>query len=316
MMFDYQEASLYTGKGTPNLAYLTPAYSKTNWDWYRLDLGVTPLQVGYSEPLRELRVKGSFPYYGQGHNATHSIKALRECWQYVEGILNVKLFGAYITAFEFGTILETPCKPSLLLEHHTRLPGFETRSYQSKSGILKGREFHSSAHLVKLYDPIANFKAKRLSKADYTRNLGLLPGNDYLRIENHYKNPERYFKERILLTDFFRPEFQQRCKTDLMDIYGKIIKSNSVPLPDDKSKLSTANIVLAFAQRIAQDSGINAEDQLRKLITSIPSDVFTKEDRKARKRQLGKMFAEISTSGQSSFDLSELLRQKLDTEES
>jgi hypothetical protein len=312
MLFDYQEITLYTGKDTPNLAHLTPIYRKPSWDWYRLDSGVNPLKVGYSEPLHELVIKGSMPYFNQGHNAAHSLRDLRDNWKYVGGLLRVNPFNAVVTAFECGAIIETPYRPSVLLEHHTNLPTYETRTYHNKTGKLTGKEFISSALKVKLYSPLDNYREKRLTKAEYSSLLGVSPEGSYLKIENHYRKPERYFKKMIRLTDFFNPAYQQLFKTDLMDTYRKISKTKAVGIPSDKASLSAGNIALLTLQSIALEYGLNVEEALKDTLSLIPSDVLTRDDLKARKRQLRKMLEELRVEGSDSpFDLSEPLLRAL-----
>lgn len=310
-MFDHQAITLNTTKSTPNLAHLTHTHSTKAWEWYAME-GAEPLKVGYSSLRRELVVKGSIPYFGQGHNATHSPAALRESWKYVGERLGVNPFLGYVTAFEFGAIVEIPFPVAVLLQHHTRLPQFKTKDFYSKSGKLEGKEFHSQHLKVKLYDPLSNFKAKRLTKSAYTQQLGLSPGMHYFKVENHYKQPEQHFKQRILLTDFFAPAIQQLCKTDLMETYQRIIKTKAVTLPNDKAKLSTGNIVLATLQTLAMELGISAEEMICNTLSRIPSDVLTKDDRKARKKQLRKMLDEVSVQDSvSPFDLSETLHRAL-----
>lgn len=311
-MFDHQAITLNTVKNTPNLAYLTPTHSTKAWEWYVLE-GAEPLKVGYSSLRRELVVKGSIPYFGQGHNAAHSPAALRENWKYIGEVLRINPFLGYVTAFEFGAIVEIPYPVAVLLQHHTRLPHCKTKDFYGRSGKLEGKEFHSPYLKVKLYDPLSNFKAKKLTRSAYTEQLGLSPGMHYFKVENHYRQPEQYFKRRILLTDFFTPAIQQLCKTDLMKTYQAIIKTKTVALPDDKAKLSTANIVLATLRSLALESGISAEEMVYNTLARIPSNVLTKEDRKARKKQLRKMLDEVSVEGEDSpFDLTEQLSRQLD----
>ena len=312
MLFDYQEITLYTGKDTPNLAHLTPIYRKPSWDWYRLDSGVNPLKVGYSEPLRELVIKGSMPYFNQGHNAAHSLRDLRDNWKYVGELLRVNPFNAVVTAFECGAIIATSYPPSVLLEHHIHLPTYETRTFQNKTGKLTGKEFISSALKVKLYSPLDNYREKRLTKAKYSSLLGVSPEGSYLKIENHYRKPERYFKKMILLTDFFNPAYQQLFKTDLMDTYRKITKTKAVAIPSDKASLSTGNLILLTLKSIALEYGLDAEECIKEMLSRVPPEVLTRDDRKARKKHLRKMLKEVGVEGSDSpFDLSEPLLRAL-----
>ena len=100
-----------------------------------------------------------------------------------------------------------------------------------------------------------------------------------------------------------------------METYGRIKKTKAVALPDDKSKLSTGNLILATLKRVAQETGINAEEMVYNTLSGIPEDVLSKEDRKARKRQFKKMLSEVSSTEPSPYDLSELLERKLFADE-
>lgn len=155
-MFDHLGISLFTGKSTPNLSYLTDTGNIwQGWQQYQLE-GVCPLKVQYKAELQELRIKGSIPYLCRGHNYLAGASDLREAMEYISQLIGMNVYGGVIDVFEFGQFVNTPLPVNVMLANHTRLPGFVARGYLNQSI----KEFDSSALRVKLYDAKRNFSHK------------------------------------------------------------------------------------------------------------------------------------------------------------
>ena len=128
-MFDHIGVSLFTGKSTPNLSYLTDTGNVwQGWQQYRLE-GVCPIRVQYKAPLRELKISGSIPYLCRGHNYPAGTTDLREAMDYISQIIGLNVFAGSIDVFEFGQFVDVPLPVNVMLANHTRLPGFVAKGY-------------------------------------------------------------------------------------------------------------------------------------------------------------------------------------------
>jgi hypothetical protein len=309
-MFDHIGVSLFTGKATPNLSYLTDTGNVwQGWQQYRLE-GVCPIRVQYKAPLRELKISGSIPYLCRGHNYPADAGDLREAMDYVSQLIGLNVFSGSIDVFEFGQFVNVPLPVNVMLANHTRLPGFVAKGYLNQFS----KEFESAALRVKLYDANRNFrhKVKGEAKQALRDDFGFEPGKYCLKVENHYKKPEIYFKQRVLVADLFSPTFVDQCKTDLLDTYRRIDKAPAGVMPTNKKDLSASMLPLLILKDLEAVHGINAEAMLIEKLKAIPEEVLTTEDRKARKRQLRKMLSLVaSATADSPFDVTSRLEEVL-----
>lgn len=309
-MFDHIEVSLFTGKDTPNLSYLTDTGNIwQDWQQYRLE-GVCPLRVQYKAQYRELKISGSIPYLCRGHNYPAGATDLREALNYISQIIGLNVFSGSIDVFEFGQFITVPLRVDVMLANHTRLPGFVTRGYINQ----KSKFFDSSALRVKLYDANENFKKKVKGEAKRAlqEDFGFIPGKHCLKVENHYKKPEIYFKQRVLVADLFNPAFVNLCKVDLLETYQRIRKTPAGSMPTNKKDLPASMLPLLVLKDLEAILGFSMEELLNQKLKTIPEEVLTSEDRKARKRQLRKMLGLVaSANADSPFDVSHLLEEVL-----
>ncbi|ARK12182.1 hypothetical protein A6C57_18610 [Fibrella sp. ES10-3-2-2] len=293
-MFDHIGISLFTGKGTPNLTHLTDTGNIwQGWQQYRLE-GVCPLKVQYKSELKELRIKGSFPYLWRGHNYPADASDLREAMDYVSQSIGLNVFSGSIIEFEFGQFVNVPHRVDVLLANHTHLPGFVARGYINQAS----KEFDSKTLKVKLYDANRNFSQKVIGEAKQAlrKDYGSAPGKHCLKIENHYKKPHIYFKQPVLVADLFNPVFIDQCKTDLLTTYQLIYKTPVSVMPTNKKDLPASMLPLLVLKDLEAIHGFSVEDLLTQKLKAIPEGVLTSEDKKARKRQLRKMLSSVSSS--------------------
>jgi hypothetical protein len=314
-MFDHIGVSLFTGKGTPNLSYLTDTGNIwQGWQQYRLE-GVCPLRVQYKEELKEIKISGSLPYLSRGHNYPAGADDLREAMNHVGQVIGMNIFSGSIDVFEFGHFVNVPLQVDVMLANHTRLPGFVTNGYLNQTSKF----FDSKALRVKLYDANQNFKhkVKGAAKQALREDFGFQPGKYCMKVENHYKKPEIYFKQRVLVADLFNPVFVNLCKEDLLDTYRRIHKTPAAAMPTNKKDLPASMLPLLVLKDLEIIHGFSMEDLLTKKLKTIPEEVLNNEDRKARKRQLRKMLGLVtSATADSPFDVSLQLEEVLNLPES
>ncbi|WP_019988815.1 hypothetical protein [Rudanella lutea] len=309
-MFDHIGISLFVGKSTPNLSNLTHTGNVwQGWQQYRIE-GVCPLRVQYNPKLWELKISGSIPYLFRGHNYPAGTNDLREGIDYISQIVGMNVFAGKVDTFEYGQFVHTPHKTKVLLANHNHLPGFKAHGYINGAS----KYFESSALRVKLYDARQNFahKIKGSPKEALQQDFGFKPDQSYLKVENHYKKPQIYFKQAVLVADLFSSQFVNLCKEDLLTTYQRIQKTPASAMPTNKKDLSASMLPLLVLKDLELQYGFNTEELLIEKLKTMPEEVLTTEDRKARKRQLRKMLSLLMPeTSNSPFDVSEQLRQAL-----
>ena len=314
MIFDYVEIEKYIpAKVKPNFGYLVDT-ENVNFGYRKFIFdGMSNLSIYWHEQNRFLRIRGSLPYAFQKHNFNFTNQDVREAGKYLEEFLGLTLFDAMVTTFEAGIWLEVPFRPDAYFRFHERIKSMKTISFD------RGRYFEDSILKVKMYDAGYNLKTKTSSDVRFALQSDFGYSEDLnLKIENHYKKPEIQFKQRpIQLLDLTYEEFTERCKIDLLATYQSIVKTPTMSMPTDKKNLSSSTIPLIALKQLEQKFGFNTEVEILAILKSIPKDVLSSEDRKKRKKQLLENLGKISspTDGLNLFDVSDLLRKKLEVEE-
>jgi hypothetical protein len=135
-------------------------------------------------------------------------------------MLNVDLFEGEVIAFEDGVILEPVIPTKEILANHIRIKGMETWR------LKKGKYFVDDILIVKMYDEKYNmYKIPTQIRLEAKRDFGYEVDKNYLKVENHYKNAEVYFKERgIKVSRLFKEDFEVNLKNDLLTNYQRIEK--------------------------------------------------------------------------------------------
>lgn len=271
--------------------------------------GKNIIELYLNECTSEIRLNANFPYFWQGHNFAFSKAQLVEAIQHTSEILNLNLFEAEIKTFEFGTILKTERPAEEIILNHISYNGKELQPFFRRNK-LTGKQYQTDTILHKLYDAGRNIKTKlpKAIRADLSRLYGYDDANYYLKIENHYKKPERHFRSGTLfLNDAISDSFLMQCKADLLNTYKNIMKTGIVKLPEEKKNINSSTIPLIVLKELAALYNFNAEDLLLQRIKSIPESRLSKEDKKARKRQIESNLKKVQLSGLSEYDLSKQL---------
>lgn len=88
----------------------------------------------------------------------------------------------------------------------------------------------------------------------------------------------------------------------------------SIVIPSDKKDLSTPAILLMALTEKALNQGEDINKVLNAFINSIPEDILSSNDKKARKRQFKALSERIQSSEISEFDMSEQIKESLNHE--
>ncbi len=188
--------------------------------------------------MNQVKIKGSLPYWINGHNFYSSCHDWDEGLDYLSGCLGTNVYSGLVECFEYGTIQEVPFSEEQFLRNHIKLLGYQCREYK-QGNIITGKEFISPALKVKIYDVSRNIKNK-LDKAiqeEISRLYGWDRAKYYIKIESHCKKPEAYFKGNVYVNELLSSSFQVQLQNDLISTYKHIMKTGKLVLPDRKADL-------------------------------------------------------------------------------
>lgn len=311
MNFDNIIVTKHLGKDNLCLDYLQQyaSYPKEGVKQYQLNKK-NKITISHNEILNTVKVNANIPYCFLGHNFHSTIGDFTNGFQSISEDLNVNLFEAEVNSFEFGSFIEIPFPVKNLLNNHVKANNMKARIFES------GKDFtpvKNQTHRIKLYDGGYRLKTE-LSKGQremLTNDFGYKTKANYLKLECNYLKPETYFKQRNLkLSNLFTSSFTDDCKSDLLTNYQKIMKTGNIIIPDTKSKLTSSVIPLICLKELGQIYGFSPEDAIKKLLQSIPDEILTKHDKKARKRQIANNLKLIQPKGKSMYDVSDLIEAK------
>lgn len=275
---------------------------------FKLKKQFSELNISFNESNGRLAVKGNWGMFWNGHNLFCPFTDLKEAFGYVSQVINVDLFPALVNEFDHSAVISTTINPKILFQNHFRLPGHLTSEQQyGKWFIRKGQQ------VVKMYDVGRRIKqlGNKEMRESFYLSSGFDPSMHLVRFEKKILNPHAYFKKLITVSQILQPEFIKQSDNDLMETYHNIIKSGGIQIPTNKRDLTAATITLIAAKELELIFGFNFTDQILKTIASIDESVLTKDDKKARRRQIRANQAKISGNIKSKFDISEPLAASL-----
>ncbi len=283
----------------------------TGWEKYMYE-GCKAVEIWLNPGAELLKIKGSIPYLFQGHNFRCSLDTFKKGVGHLTDVLSLDLMGAEMKAFEYGTILEIPFPVEEVLFSHLKILGMKTRAFDY------GVYFEDRVLRFKLYDAGKNLK-KKLNWQERNRLAqvyGYNPKSNYLKIENHYKNPLSYFKQGVIsLEDILRPDFETLCKHDLSEKYKSIMKSKSINLKS-KKQITSSTIPLIVLKEYEDFLPFSAEELIKKKIKSLPSSIMSYEDKKSRRRQIKANFRKLISDQPCQYNISDILLNQIFLSES
>ena len=301
-MVDYIEIELLlNGQGfmADNLKF----YSKTAWNTlnYRLNAGHKELDVSYNIECDILKIRGSLPYFLNGHNIHFSQDEFTQSIDLISSLLGVNIWEGVVTTFEYGLVVETEHHYKSVLEAHAKLKGCKLAIYDH------GRQFTSrrGKFRLKLYNPWKNTPNK-MTKAvrEQLKQDGFTPSDRAIKVEVHVKDARIVSgRDYPLIKNLVLPGFQKVCKDFLKRRYDDIEKMKPLVIPGDKKVADSLGIALC-----AYSDGENqwAEKVLSR-INSFPDRVLSPSDKQQRRRIIRKKIDQL-TNERSDFDLGKLIK--------
>lgn len=315
-MIDYIDITKhFENKVTINFAHLQlEATYNSGWKKYVLK-GCTHLEVWINQQLSLVRIKGSIPYFFQGHNFIFCNKSFNEAIKYLNNILNYNFWDATVNAFEYGIIFEVPTKPSEYIQHH-RERSQERLIFEEKPKDKGSFRWWKDKYVkLKMYDAGKNIIHKQgLSMKEIIKKEGWNPSLYYLKWEVHYTKPHLALNKgkAIKLADLVNPKWTKTLNENLLIQYQRLNPLRTIEPPLKKKDISTANILMLECVEYYINQGYSIKEIKKKLYKRIDTyTVLSESDKKARKRQISSITSKLNESEISEWDLSELILNNL-----
>lgn len=291
-------------------------YIETNAIRYSLN-GCKMLEIWYYPISANLRLKGSIMYYYQGHNFIFEKRGFVEAIKHIGNLLHCNLWDADVEAFEFGAILEVSKKPKFYIQNHREKPKAKLLLNEIPKHKGTFRWWNDSLVKLKMYDAGKNIKIKQgLSMQQILQNEGWNPQGNYLKWEVHYKKPHLLFNNGkvIQLADLVNPRWEEIFKADLLAQYNRLTATKTLMPSSDRKDYSTTDVAIQELAELKINNGYTIKEIKKELysrINSIPQDILSDSDKKARKREIKKAIDKLNESDVSEWDLHDILYQKI-----
>ena len=311
-MIDFLKAHIFIGKDTIFFDYLDKKseYS-SGWAYYTLK-GCKEIEVRYNAESGWLEIKGSIMYFAQGHNFTYDEALFVNTIDYIGKMLKVDLWDMILDEVEFGIILKTAKPPKSYIINHRPQKGLT--QHEGKNGNLF-RWWEDKWLYIKMYDAGRNIQHKQgITVKDIIKEAGWNPSDFYLKIEVHYKKPEKVLNHGygIKLADLLNPKWKKAFGNDLIKQYKRLIPMKTICKPKDKSDLHTLDI---FARELVEakiNEGISIQEVKKAIYERInASSLLSNADKDQRKRQVKATLDKLEESETSEWDLKEMLLEEL-----
>ncbi|MGI5846894.1 MAG: hypothetical protein ACOX5T_02550 [Candidatus Cryptobacteroides sp.] len=317
-MIDYVTATTYNSKVTPYLGIckLVNTY-KNGLQCYHLE-GCELLEVQWNPLLRMLRVKGSLPYFFQGHNFGFPTSELIRCVDYIDGALGgVGLWGAHVECFEHGVILPVESSPKLFIANHEAVKGSRLKKSYNERHCGAFVMWSRRGEDLKMYDAGVNIKKKQgMERRKVIEDAGWNPNIDYLKFEARYRIPSLLNNGRVVLLEKLQnTEFLELLSEDLLRQYSLLHPARSLKMPVDKKDMNSLDSAIISFVEYGSNLGLSFQEIQKKIYRTInDAECLGKPDKDSRKAQIRKAFAKLEENEVSRWDMTELLKKALQDE--
>ena len=264
------------------------------------------IEVSHNNQGNSLTIKGSLPYFYQGHNLFFSRSDFQKCILLLNELLEIDLSCAEVKTFEYGMILPLQVTTEIVLANHGSMK--KARKVIYPHYICYGMNNMK----LKIYDPLKNFmnsRQKKVKKSVYEKVLeDHFQGNKNLcKIEFHCTKPSIINNSRnVHVKDLYDPVFLQECKKKLVSIYSGIEVNRQIVMPTTKKTLDTISIILI----VMYEHVSTVEELIKKYINSIPDFILNPYDKNGRKAILRKKIRIIQKQGESTYSLQGLIERQ------
>jgi len=216
-MFDYLEFSLYLPEGQYNKNKVS--------NFGEVRIGHLPLNVRYNSYTQVLTVKGSLPYFYQGHNFFFSKENLNKSISALNDLLGVDLFEATVSIMEYGVVILLPFEVDEFLDCHVKSRGYLEDIYKTRGKTYNKNDgsYHLKFYLLwknldKNPNKVSPTIKDELRKTKYKRK------NNPMRIELHGSPKSLLGYNTILLKELLSDRIEAQCRNILLKTYKRIKK--------------------------------------------------------------------------------------------
>jgi|GEM_PF-5353163 len=245
------------------------------------------MKAYYNKEEQILTVKGSMPYYIQGHNFFFD---LNEAYKVINDIslkLGTDMYDAEVKIMEYGVVVCSEFSIVDFIDAHVA-----TRGYYEDVYLGRGKNYvkKDGAYKLKFYSIWANIDNNRCKIDSTTRKM--LLDSDYgrryepMRYEIH-GNPKKIFnsKQTYYVSDVLTVEFEEQCRDVLLKKYIKIKKAERVVVKN-MERLDVLKLAIA---RLSECDNRYQENLLR----AIDKTGAKPHSKYARKTDLRKKFRQL-----------------------
>ena len=312
-MIDYIQITKHlNSKDTLNFGYLQLEAEYASGLQKFFVKGCRNMEFMYNQRLNYIILKGSPMYFIQGHNFTYDKGIFIEAIKYIEKLIGIILFDCIVDRLEYGAIMKVDIRPQRVITGHLAGNGLTMEERTKDKGNI--RYFNDTNVSLKLYNAGINIQHKQgLKMKDIIQAAGWNPKNNFIKFEAHYKNPHLSLNngKGLLLSDILLPSYEKILKADLLKQYKRLEKMKSIVIPSTKKELFTSDIILLTLAEIALNQGIDIKKLIHSFIKSIPEEVLTAEDKKARRKKVKELLEKVQSSIKSEFDITDNLTNVL-----
>lgn len=310
-MIDFIECSTFC-KGTPKLDCCKPFSSRLNdvgWLTFFLQ-GCKPIEVYWNPETNHLKVKGSLPYFLQGHNFSFSRSQFVEGIDLIQNLLDVPLWDSEVNQFEYGTIFPVPLKPSIYVRnHYSQNSKFLLQEDAKDKGGF--RLWTGSGEDLKMYDAGKNF-LKKVPK-EYREGSGYSPEENWLKFEVRIKKPHLLNHSRQVTPEVLQStSWTNYLNEFLLNQYKQLMTMKKLEAPTEKGQFTALDIAVTMYAEEALNAGHSLQDAKKAVYQTInQADCLSKTDKDSRKSTIRKAFSKLKEEAESRFDVTEMIKQSL-----
>lgn len=269
-MFDYIEITKYIPDGY---------YDVNNVEYGRLIGGKSVVKVAYNKYRRTLTIKGSLPYFVQGHNFYFDLKDAQKAVAEIGRLLDVDLSDADVRIMEYGIVICPDFTIADFMNSHLTTKGYKRHSYED--GGLKYIKTNK-AYSLKFYSLWSNID-DTINKLSREVRI-MLKGGKYRRENNPMRyeihgNPDKIIKcGKISISKLFTEKYIYECQRALLQKYKEINKRERLYIEDKRTDSWT------LALTLLSEYNKNYKEDLMLLIERTNNDTQSRTQQKKRLR--------------------------------
>lgn len=272
-MYDYIEISKYLSNGY---------YDKSQIQGFgELSYGYSPMKVSYNKDERVLTIRGSLPYFIQGHNFWFDSSGVKKAIDIISNLLNVDLYDAEVKIMEYGVVVMPNFSIQEFIDNH-----LQTRGYREEIYIGRGKNYvrNDKAYTLKFYSLWANIDNSWNKITSETRKM--LVSSRCARINNPMRyeihgSPKKILGYRLLVSDILSDIIENCCKEVLFSKYIQIKKWERLDIGGVK-RLDTSKIALT----LLSEKYNRYQEELLKMVDKSSAKECSKRSRKNHIKEL------------------------------